>query len=157
MLEQVSRVRTSTLLRQLFKTRDLMEFMEQNAEEMRLPSFSEYISGLCTKRGEPPERVIRRANIDRSFGHQLFKGVKRPSRDTVLQLVFGFEADAEAAQELLKYAGMSALYPRVKRDAAILYCLHHHFTIVETQNVLHEMKLPLIGGGNQHERCENSR
>ncbi|MPM14810.1 hypothetical protein SDC9_61174 [bioreactor metagenome] len=157
MIEQINQVRTSALLRMIFKTSNIKEFMEKNAEEMRLPSFSEYISGLCADCGKVPERVINRANIERSFGHQIFKGTKKPSRDTVLQLAFGFEADVDAAQELLKYAGMSALYPRLKRDAAIVYCLHNHFSIVETQYVLHDMKLPLIGGGKQSERCENCR
>lgn len=147
MNEQTNQTRTSTLFRRLFKTSSIKEFMEKNADEMQLQSFSEYITGLCKKKGEVPERIIRRANIERSFGHQLFKGAKKPSRDTVLQLAFGFEADVDTAQKLLKHAGMSALYPRVKRDTAILYCLHNRFTIVETQNVLHEMDLPLIGGG----------
>jgi hypothetical protein len=120
--------------------------MEKNADEIRLQPFSEYITELCGQKGEVPEHIIRRTNIERSFGHQLFKGTKNPSRDTVLQLAFGFEADVNMAQELLKHARMSALYPRVKRDAAILYCLHNRFTIVKTQNVLHEMELPLIGG-----------
>jgi hypothetical protein len=157
MTEKINRVRTSALFGLLFKTPDIKEFMEQNTGEMRLPSFSEYIAGLSAKRGEVPERIINRANIERSFGHQLFKGTRKPSRDTVLQLAFGFEADADTAQELLKHAGMSVLYPRVKRDAAIAYCLHHCFTIVETQNVLHDMKLPLIGGGKRYERYESSR
>lgn len=156
MLEQINQIRTSTLFRLLFKTSDIKGFMEENADEMRLTSFNEYISGLCAYRGEVPERIIKRANIERSYGHQLFKGTKKPSRDTVLQLAFGFEADEYVAQELLKHSGMSALYPRVKRDAAILYCLHNHFTIVEAQNVLHDMKLPLIGGGKTDERCKSS-
>jgi hypothetical protein len=141
----------------LFKTSNIKEFMEENADEMRLPSFSEYITGLCADKGKVPERVIKRANIERSFGHQIFKGRKKPSRDTVLQLAFGFEADVDEAQALLKYAGMSALYPQVKRDAAIVYCLHNRLTIVEAQNILHDMKLPLIGGGKQNERCESRR
>jgi hypothetical protein len=157
MLEQLSQVRTSALFKMLFKTPGIKDFMEQNADEMRLPSFSEYISGLCSDRGEVPERIIKRANIERSFGHQLFKGTKKPSRDTVLQLAFGFEADVDTAQELLKYAGMSMLYPRVKRDAAIIYCLYNRFTIVEAQAVLHDMKLPLIGGKKHNDRCESSR
>lgn len=147
MNEHTHQIRTSALFRQLFKTSNIKEFMERTADEMCLQSFSEYIAGLCDKKGEVPGRIIKRANIERSFGHQLFKGTKKPSRDTVLQLAFGFEADADTAQELLKHAGMSALYPRVKRDTAILYCLHNRFTIVETQSVLHEMNLPLIGGG----------
>ena len=157
MTEQENSVKTSALFRLLFKTSNLKEFMEIYADDMHLPSFSEYISGLCQNSGEVPERIIKRANIERSFGHQLFKGTKKPSRDTVLQLAFGFEADVDTAQELLKYAGMCALYPRVKRDTAILYCLNNHFTIVETQNVLHDMNLPLIGGRKQNDRCESRR
>ncbi len=147
MNERINQVRTSALFRLLFKPSGIKEFMEKNADEMRLPSFSEYIRGFCERKGEVPEHIIRRASIERSFGHQLFRGARNPSRDTVLQLAFGFDADVDTAQELLKHAGMSALYPRVKRDTAILYCLHNHFTIVETQSVLHEMELPLIGGG----------
>ncbi len=145
--KQTNQVKTSTLFKNLFKSSNINEFIEKNTDEIRLQPFSEYIMGLCEKKDEVPEHIIRRANIERSFGHQLFKGTKKPSRDTVLQLAFGFEADVDTAQELLKHAGMSALYPRVKRDTAILYCLHNRFTVVETQNVLHEMELPLIGGG----------
>ncbi len=121
--------------------------MEKNTDEMRFQSFSEYITELRDKKDEVSECIIRRANIERSFGHQLFKGTKKPSRDTVLKLIFGFEANVDTAQELLKHAGMSTLYPRIKRDAAIIYCINNQFTIVETQNVLYEMKLTLIGGG----------
>lgn len=148
MSDKTDMVRTSTLLRNLFKTSSIKEFMEKNTDEMRLQSFSEYITELRDKKDEVSERIIKRANIERSFGHQLFKGTKKPSRDTVLKLVFGFEADVDTAQELLKHAGMNPLYPRIKRDAAIIYCINNHFTIVETQNVLYEMKLTLIGGGN---------
>lgn len=147
MNEQIKHIRTSTLFRLLFKTSSMEHFIKKYPGEMQMPSFSEYIKGLCKGQGEVPEHIIKRANIERSFGHQLFRGSRRPSRDTVLQLAFGFNADVEKAQELLKFAGMSALYPRVKRDAAIIYCLHNRFNIMETQRVLHEMELPLIGGG----------
>lgn len=151
MLERIKQIRTSSLFHLLFKTSDIEKFMKKNADEMLLPSFSDYISALSANRSEVPERIIKRANIERSFGHQIFKGTKKPSRDTVLQLAFGFEAGVDAAQELLKHAGFSTLYPRVKRDAAIIYCLQKHFTIVETQNVLHDLKLPLIGGGKHND------
>ena len=153
----ICQIKTSDLFRNIFKTSNIRAYIAQNAEEMRFPTFSEHITDLCKAKSEAPERVIKRANIERSFGHQLFKGTKNPSRDTVLQLAFGFEADVDMTQELLKYARMSALYPRVKRDAAIIYCLHHRFSVIETQNILHDMKLPLIGGGKQHERSKGSR
>lgn len=151
MNDQTNQMKTSTIFKNLFKTSDLEQFMQKNSEAVQLQSFNEYITELCIKHGGVPERIIRRANIERSFGHQLFKGTRKPSRDTVLQLAFGFDDGVDTAQELLKHARMSALYPRVKRDAAIIYCLHNHLTIVDTQSVLHEMDLPLIGGGKINE------
>ncbi len=68
MIEQINHVRTSALFRMLFKASNIKEFMEKNADEMCLPTFSEYITGLCEDNGEVPERVIKRANIERSFG-----------------------------------------------------------------------------------------
>lgn len=138
---------TTTFLDCLLKAPDLEQFIKSNEDEMQMLPFCEYITQLCKKRGEVPEHIIKRANIERSFGHQIFRGTRNPSRDTVLQLAFGFEADVDEAQELLKYAGKNALYPRVMRDAALIYCLHDHFTIVQTQRVLHEMGLPLLGAG----------
>jgi hypothetical protein len=119
--------------------------MESYTEQMQFSPFCAFITQLSRARGELPEHIIKRANIERSFGHQIFKGTRNPSGDTVLQLAFGFEADTETAQELLKHARMSALYPRVKRDMAILYCLHNRYTVVEAQRVLMELELPLIG------------
>ncbi|MCQ1530449.1 hypothetical protein [Lutispora saccharofermentans] len=147
--EETNQIRTSTLFKRLFKTSNLEQFMKKNTGQMQLQSFSKYITELCKNQGQVPERIIKRANIERSFGHQIFKGTRKPSRDTVLQLAFGFDADVDTAQDLLKHAGMSALYPRVRRDAAIIYCLHNRFTIVETQSVLNELELPLIGGGSR--------
>lgn len=140
------KVDTRTLFNMLFKTSSITQFIQKNANEMQLPTFGEYIVSLCKKQGKVAEHIIKRGDIERSFGHQLFKGRKKPSRDTVIQLAFGFEADLETAQELLKHAGMSALYPRIKRDAVIIYCLHNNFSITETQNILYELKIPLIGG-----------
>ncbi len=139
-------INTTALCNNLFKTDDLKQFLQKNADELHVPKFYEYIAKLCRGRGEVPERVIKRANMESSFGHQIFSGRRNPSRDTVLQLAFGFEADVELAQTLLKYAARSQLYPRVKRDAAIIYCLHNHITLMEAQEILHELDLPLIGG-----------
>lgn len=138
---------TSTLFRQLLKTSNLEKFMKKNAGEMQLQSFSDYIKKLCNEKGEVPEHIIKRANIERCFGHQLFRGSRNPSRDTVIQLAFGFGADIDTAQELLQLAGKNALYPKVKRDAVIIYCLNNHLSMIDTLRVLHDMELPLIGDG----------
>lgn len=137
---------TSALWEQIFKASSLDVIYSQHDNEKAMPSFSEYISSLCKQRGEVPERIVKKANIERAFGHALFRGDRNPSRNTVLQLAFGFDADVEQTQALLRYAGHSTLYPRVPRDAVIAYCLHRHMSFVDTQHILLELNLPLLGG-----------
>ena len=142
---------TDKLLEMLFKSGNLNIIVEENESNFVLPSFSEYITALSKARDEVPERIIARANIEKAYGHKIFSGARNPSRDTVIQLAFGFEADVDQTQELLKIARKSVLYPRIKRDAAIIYCLHKHFSIVEVQIVLDDLGLPILGEGNRNE------
>jgi hypothetical protein len=137
---------TSELLRRLFKTHDIVKFMENHSHEMGTPPFHDYISELCKTTGKIPGRVIKQASIERTYGHQLFNGIRKPSRDKVIQLAFGFELDFDGSQKLLQIAQKSMLYPRIKRDAAIIYCIVNHKNVLETQSVLHSLGLTLLGG-----------
>lgn len=144
--KDVKKVKTSTLLRRLFKSPDLEGFIRENQDAIQAPAFHEYITQLCLKTQQVPERVIRQSSIERTYGHQLFNGTRKPSRDKVLQLAFGFALDVAGTQKLLSAAMKSPLYPRIERDAAILYCIDHHKDILETQNMLHDLGLTLLGG-----------
>ncbi len=139
-------VSTQELWARLFKSPSVDGFFAEYDSALELPGFSDYITELCEAKGEKPERVIKRGNIETSYGHRLFAGGRNPSRDTVLQLAFGLELDADGAQQLLKVAHMATLHPKVKRDAVIAFCLHHHSTLTEAQQALHDNCLPLIGG-----------
>jgi hypothetical protein len=140
-------IKTSAFLRKLLNTRDVVRFIEKNAHEMETISFHEYISNLCQTTGKVPEQVIKHAMIERTFGHQLFNGRRKPSRDKVIQLAFGLELDLEGTQQLLQIAQKSPLYPKIKRDAAIIHCIVNHKDILETQSVLQSLGLTLLGGG----------
>ncbi|NMA94224.1 MAG: hypothetical protein GX975_06145 [Clostridiales bacterium] len=145
-MENENRLSTQELLELLFKERSLESFLSRDESSFLMPSFSEYISRLCKMRGAVAEHIIMRADIEKSYGHQLFSGKRNPSRDTVIQMAFGFESDVDQAQMLLKVAQKTLLYPRVKRDSAIIYCLHNRISIVDTQIILHDLDLPLLGG-----------
>ena len=146
--EQLS---TEELMRLLFMEASLDHLLTKSESSVQLPSFSDYISALCRERGEPAEHVIKRANIEKSFGHQLFTGRRKPSRDTALQLAFGFELDYQGAQALLKAARKNLLYPKVQRDMVVIYCLHHRCDVLECQVLLEQYGLPLLGEGGRNE------
>ena len=142
---------TSELLKMIFKTKTLNKVFSTNEKNFSLPSFSEYINKLCNDSGKVAEHIIVRANIERTYGHKIFAGTRNPSRDVVIQLAFGFGLDVDETQELLKVARKSQLYPRVKRDIVIIYCLHNNYSIEQTQMYLNDLNLPILGSGNKNE------
>lgn len=137
---------TGTLMRRLFRTSSFEKFREKNADAFGLPVFHEYITALCEEKGEVRERIIKRAGLDRVYGHQIFAGRYVPSRDKVIQLAFGFSLDVNGAQELLRIARKPELYLKVERDAAIMFCLSHGMEMDKTQELLSDVGLPLLGG-----------
>ena len=145
-MTDTNRISTDELLALLFKERNLEHFLQRNESAYLTASFSDYMNAWCREHLEVPEQVIRRANLEKSYGHQLFSGKRNPSRDTVLQLAFAMEADLPQAQEMLRTAHRSPLYPRIKRDAAIIYCLHNRISLVNTQIILQDLALPPLGG-----------
>ena len=50
----------------------------------------------------------------------------------------------EETQRLLQLGGKNELYPRVKRDAAILFCIEKGYSIIDTQIFLSDQDLPLL-------------
>ena len=151
MNQKSNTITTGTLLRRLFRTSSFERFKANYASELTSPELCDYITALCEERDEPHERIVKRAGLDRVYGHQIFCGLRQPTRDKVIQLAFGFEMNVEDAQALLKIAHKSALYPRVERDAAILFCLHRGMNMIEAQEMLAELGLPTIGGNSNRE------
>lgn len=139
-------VETGSLLDRLQKAEDLGRFLAENRDSLGAPSFPEQLDRLCRERGMVREHVICRAGIDRGFGHQLFRGDRKPSRDNVLRLAFGLGLDVEETQTLLRCARRAPLYPRIERDAAILFGLSHGSTILEMQGALSDLGLTILGG-----------
>ncbi len=135
---------TIELWSKLFQAPNIENYISENMD-IKLPAFSEYITLLCELKKEKPERIIKKANIDISYGHRLFSGGRNPSRDTVLQFAFAFELSSDETQQLLKIARMAPLHPKVKRDAVIAYYLHTKKSLDEVQTFLYENGLPILG------------
>lgn len=143
-------IHTSKLLQRLTKTSDFQSFIKNYENVMLETTFPAYLSELCEKKRLIPEHVIKKAQIDRTYGHQLFNGTRKPSRDKVIQLAFGFGMTVNEAQELLRIAGKNPLYPKIKRDAAVIFCLSKGVDVIETQYLLELLGLTLLGGNGQN-------
>lgn len=142
---------TNTLLNRLFQTGSITGFITRHKDEMTQTPFHTYLTQLCEERDAVQERVVLKAGIARTYGHQFFKGTRKPSRDKVIQLAFGFELNYDETQALLKAARKSPLYAKLERDAAIIYALSNGLGIVKTQAMLEELALPVLGKEDKYE------
>lgn len=140
------RVNTNTLMKRLFKAADLDTYLEGNESNLHSPDFYTLLKQACEKRDMLPAQAIERSQIERTYGHQLFNGTRRPSRDKVIQLALGLGLNVDETQRLLRAAGKSQLYPRLKRDAVILYALQKKLPILTVQESLTKYGLTLLGG-----------
>ncbi len=135
---------TGELFERLFIATSIKDILD-NEVIPQPPLFHEYLRQLCLDRGEMREHVIKRSGINRTYGHQLFNGTRKPSRDKVIQIAFGFGLNIEETQQLLKAAQESPLTPKLKRDATILYCIMHQLDYSEAQKLLVSFDMAALG------------
>ena len=144
--DEKTQLTTHELWAKLFMAPSIDRFISESGDDCALPMLKDYLVSLCTMRGLSQADVAKRAHIERSYGNRLFSGLRHPSRDTVLQLAFGFGLTTDETQQLLKVARKASLHPKIKRDAVIAYCLHKTMPLMEAQQALYDMGLPLLGG-----------
>lgn len=138
-------ISTNTLLNRLRHGRDFRRFMEENQGEFKRCSLSVYLNQLCDERHLKPSQVIHSAQIERTYGHQIFNGTRIPSRDKLIQLALGFGLTLEETQVLLKTARKSQLYAKIDRDAACIFGISHGMSVMEVQDLLMSVNIPLLG------------
>lgn len=138
---------TNSLLNKILNGKDFQKVLDENRDAFEDVSISKYLRKLCEERGMVPEQVIKKAQIDRTYGHQIFNGTRIPSRDKLIQIAFGFGLSMDETQKLLKSAGKSALYPKFKRDAAIIFGISHHMDMMDMQYLLTSIEVPMLGKG----------
>lgn len=139
------RVNTNTLMSRIIRGKNFRKFIENNDVEFEEYSISEYLDALCKEYDMVPGQVIKKAQIDRTYGHQIFNGTRNPSRDKLIQIAIGFGLSLEETQRLLKVSGKSMLYAKIKRDAVCIYAISHNIGVMELQEMLSSVNMPMLG------------
>ncbi|MBO4395242.1 MAG: XRE family transcriptional regulator [Eubacterium sp.] len=138
---------TSRLATEILRAKDMDAFDSSNAEAMIDPmGLGEFLSDMLELHGKTKKDIIQKSSIDTTYGYQIFQGKKKhPSRDRLLCLAFAFPLTVEETKRLLYYGGCEALYPRVRRDAYLMFALHNGYTLVETNLYLEDHGERAIG------------
>lgn len=130
---------TEELLNELKQAKALDDFITENTEEFEVVPLTEVLMQLMKKYEKARIDVIKSARLDYTYGYQIFDGKKKPRREKLIQLAFGFPLSVEDANGLLRAGGVSGLYVRNKRDAICMYCLQKGMSVEECNAYLYQM------------------
>ena len=130
---------TQELMNALQKEKDIHQFARDNESVFIEKPLVSYLEGLLKKTNRKKADIIKKAGLATVYGYQIFDGKREPKRDKVIQLAVGFGLGVEETQRLLKIAGHSELYPKLKRDALIIYGIHNGLNIDEIEELLYDM------------------
>ena len=86
-------------------------------------TLSEYLQRLLEEKHLERAQVVRMANLNETFGYQIFKGERNPSRNKVLQIAFAMALSLRETNRALSAAGVNALNCKNRRDAIIIFCI----------------------------------
>lgn len=131
---------TDELLKILNNEDTIESYIEENKTDIIDITLSEYLEEMLKKYNIPKNKAINASGLNQIYAYQIFDGKKKnPSRDKLIQLIFGMCLDVTDAQRLLKIAGVNELYPRIKRDSIIIFAINKSISIVQCDELLFEM------------------
>ena len=112
---------TEELLAELLEAPDIDAFLDSHhLGELSLP---DYLNALLAEKNLERAQVVRMANLNETFGYQIFMGTRNPSRNKLLQIAFAMALTLRETNRVLEAGGVSSLYSKSRRDAIIIFCL----------------------------------
>jgi len=133
-------------------TIDLLNILENNQnislkqllEKIPDLSFLDYLKMLMETKGIKRSDLVRKTIIERTYIYQITNGTRIPSQNKVLQIALALSLNLHDTNVLLTLAGHGNLYPKIKRDALIIFGINHHYDLFQVNDLLYEYQFPLI-------------
>lgn len=135
--EDVAERLTEEVLQELLDAPSLDEFID--AHEFPAVTLPEFLERMLEKKGLKRSRVVRMADLNETFGYQIFTGARNPSRDKVLQIAFAMALSLRETNRALMAAGASSLDPKCRRDAIIIFCINQGCSLQKVNEELYRL------------------
>lgn len=97
---------------------------------------SQLLLELLEKAGLSAPEWMTAADVSKSYGYQILRGERVPGRDILLRTALALGLSLKETQRLLAVGGCGALYPRVRRDAAVIFALNQKMSLLQAEELL---------------------
>lgn len=106
------------------------------SQKQTAPTCARLLREILEKAKISASEWIVGANISKSYGYQILRGERTPGRDILLRTALVVQFSLKDTQRLLAVGGCGALYPKVRRDAAVIFALNQKMTLLETEELI---------------------
>lgn len=120
---------TDELFLNLKSNHNLEQYFTANEEELIQSDLGMYLYLLLEEKNISATQAARRSFLSKSQIYNILNNQTQPSRAFILRLAFGVRATLEQAQQLLRLSEQQLLYPRVKRDAVLIFALENRLSL----------------------------
>lgn len=127
---------TGDLMEELMGVGSFDAYMKANRPSMISGTVAQQIGVLLEKKALRKSEVAKASGLNEIYAYQILAGSRVPTRDKLLCLCIAMSLTIEEIQTLLKRCGYAQLYPRRKRDAAILFALREHRDVLSVNEAL---------------------
>ena len=108
-------------------------FLSQDRKD---PTGAQLLQELLEKAGVSATEWMTAADISKSYGYQVLRGERIPGRDILLRTALFLKLNLKETQRLLTVGGCGVLYPKIRRDAAVIFALNQKMSLLETEDLL---------------------
>lgn len=130
---------TAQLLTMIRRTKNFSRIDQALHNASGATEFCHYLFELMSARGLKAKDVIASTGMERSYFYHILSGKKLPSRNVVLRIGLCLEAPLSEVNKMLLLAEHGALYAKVRRDAALIYCIERKYTMKQANNFLKQL------------------
>lgn len=136
---------TDELLKLIAQEKRLDTFLKENTDEFEHTTLCEELNCLLKVHQTTKANIVRLSCLDKTYTYQIFDGTKaNPSRNKLLAICLAAGATYEETQRILRLGHAQQLHPRNDRDSVIIYSIHHHTSVMDTNQILYDMKKEIL-------------
>lgn len=107
-------------------------------------TLTDYLNRLMIDKNLEKSDIIKNAMLHRTYGYQIFQGIRQAGRDKIIQLTIGMNCDLDETNRVLTLAGHNRLYAKNKRDAVLIHAIAKKSSIIEIDEILNEFGMTLL-------------
>ena len=124
------------LVQKIQNAASITEALRLVEREGQATSLKDLLISCMDARQISPQDLSKHIDVERSTLYRLISGERLTTRNVLLRIALVMRLSLDETQALLRSGQRAELYPAVKRDALLIFCITHGLTMDQTEETL---------------------